>query len=72
MERLRQKRPRLVLEPAEYDRLRNHVLARDDGGANVVGRQPRCWVRCGSILVPRGFENDPLRHMVIYVWDPFR
>src|ERR1039457_4803148 len=47
MERLRQKRPRLVLEPEEYDQLKKRVLQRD-------GWKCQC---CGS---PKNFHVNHL------------
>jgi 5-methylcytosine-specific restriction endonuclease McrA len=37
MERLRQKRPRVVLKPEEYDQLRTHVLQRDGWKCQCCG-----------------------------------
>jgi HNH endonuclease len=53
VERLRQKRPRLVLEPKEYDRLRNHVLGRD-------GWRCQC---CGSLTNLQVHHLDPRSHL---------
>jgi 5-methylcytosine-specific restriction enzyme A len=53
MERLRQKRPRLVLESKEYDRLRNHVLERD-------GWRCQC---CGASMNLQVHHLDPRSHL---------
>jgi 5-methylcytosine-specific restriction endonuclease McrA len=37
MERLRQKRPRLVLTPAEYNKLKNRILERDGWTCQCCG-----------------------------------
>jgi len=39
MERLRQKRPRLVLGPDVYHNLKNQVLNRDGGNVRIAVRQ---------------------------------
>ncbi len=60
MERLRQKRPRLVLEPAEYDELRKRVLDRDGWKCQCCGSRKDLQVHHHvrrSQLGPDDLEN---------------
>ena len=58
MNRIRPKRPRLRLDPAKYDQLRNQVLRRDDWRCQICGSTRNLQVHHKQLRSQQGSDDE--------------